>query len=357
MLKFLTMILACQLLGETVVGALALPVPGPVVGMLVLFLFLLIKGEVPAGLDQTATGLLGAMSLLFVPAGTGCDPAFQTFGRGACAVERRTCAQHIRHHHRDRSSDAPAVKGQSQMNSLEETWVYLSASPLFHLTLTLVAFQAASWLFEKSGHNPLLNPVLVAVLLIVPILLVTETDYATYFEGAQFVHFLLGPATVALAIPLYRQWHHVRRSARAILISLLSGSVTAIVTAVATLWAFGAPRDLMISVAPKSTTAPVAMALAEELGGLPSLTAVLVIVTGILGAMFGPLVLNLIGVKNWEARGLAIGTASHGIGTAQALQVNETAGAFSGLAMGLNALATALLLPLIWAVITQILPS
>ena len=234
------------------------------------------------------------------------------------------------------------------MNNLAETWAYLSASPLFHLTLTLAAFQIASFVFEKGGRNPLLNPVLGAVGLVVAVLALTGTDYATYFEGAQFVHFLLGPATVALAIPLYRQWHHVRASWLAIGASLFTGSLAAVVSAVAVLWLADSGETLMATIAPKSVTAPVAMGIAEELGGLPSLTAVLVIVSGIFGAMFGPLLLNLIGVKDWRARGLAIGTASHGIGTARALQVNETAGAFSGLAMGLNAMATALLLPILW---------
>ncbi|WP_298676500.1 LrgB family protein [uncultured Lentibacter sp.] len=237
------------------------------------------------------------------------------------------------------------------MTNLAQTWVYLSASPLFHLTLTLVAFQAASWVFEKGGRNPLLNPVLGAVALVVAVLALTGTDYLTYFQGAQFVHFLLGPATVALAIPLYRQWHHVRASWLAIGASMLTGSLAAVASAVAVLWVAGSREALMASIAPKSVTAPVAMGIAKELGGLPSLTAVLVIVSGIFGAMFGPLLLNLVGVKDWRARGLAIGTASHGIGTARALQVNETAGAFSGLAMGLNALATALLLPILWGLI------
>ncbi|UOA33581.1 Inner membrane protein YohK (plasmid) [Sulfitobacter sp. DSM 110093] len=239
------------------------------------------------------------------------------------------------------------------MDNLQEVWVYLSATPLYHLTLTLVAFQAASWVFEKTGQNPLLNPVLVAVLLVVGVLMMTGTDYGTYFEGAQFVHFLLGPATVALAVPLYRQWHHVRRSALAIAVSLVFGSFTAILSAIAVTWAMGGSSEVLASIAPKSVTAPVAMAIAEELGGLPSLTAVLVIVTGILGAMVGSAVLNMVGVDDWRARGLAIGTASHGIGTARALQVNETAGAFAGLAMGLNALATALLLPIIWKVLSR----
>lgn len=237
------------------------------------------------------------------------------------------------------------------MRDLRDVWVYLSANPLLHLTLTLVAFQIGAFLYQRGKLNPLLNPVLISVVLLVAILTLTGTPYSSYFEGAQFVHFLLGPATVALAIPLYRQFDKVRRSALAILVSLLAGSATAAASAVAIGWLLGASKDALIAMAPKSVTAPVAMGITEQLGGLPSLTAVLVIITGITGAMLGPKVLNLLGIKDWSARGLAIGTASHGIGTARAMQVNETAGAFSGLAMGLNALATALLLPLVWGLV------
>lgn len=236
------------------------------------------------------------------------------------------------------------------MTDFKEVWVYLSASPLLFLTLTLAAFQAGSWVYERSGHKPFLNPVMTAVVLLVAILTLTQTPYPAYFEGAQFVHFLLGPATVALAIPLYRQFERVRRSAVALLTSILCGSLTAIGTAVGLGWLLGASRDTLLALAPKSVTAPVAMGITEQLGGLPSLTAVLVILTGILGAVIGPMVLNLLRIRDWRARGLALGTASHGIGTARALQVNELAGAFSGLAMGLNALATAILLPVLWRV-------
>jgi len=234
------------------------------------------------------------------------------------------------------------------MADITEVWVYLSASPLLFLTLTLAAFQAGSWIYDRSGHNPFLNPVLTAVIAVVALLTLSGTSYETYFEGAQFVHFLLGPATVALAIPLYRQFDRVRRSALALVTSLLCGSLTAIGTAVGLGWLMGASRETLLSLAPKSVTAPVAMGITEQLGGLPSLTAVLVILTGILGAVLGPPLLTLIGVKDWRARGLALGTASHGIGTARALQAGELAGAFSGLAMGLNALATAILLPVLW---------
>jgi putative effector of murein hydrolase len=134
----------------------------------------------------------------------------------------------------------------------------------------------------------------------------------------------------------------------AIAASIVTGSLTATLSAVGIGYFLNISGDALIALASKSVTAPVAMGISEQLGGLPSLTAVLVILTGIVGAMIGPMILNLIGVENWAARGLAIGTASHGIGTARALQVNEVAGAFSGIAMGLNALATAILLPLIW---------
>lgn len=234
------------------------------------------------------------------------------------------------------------------MQNIGDIWVYLSSSPLLHLTLTLVAYQVGSFIYQRGALNPLLNPVLFSVVIIVVVLVVTETEYESYFQGAQFVHFLLGPATVALAIPLYRQFDKVRRSAVALLVSIITGSITASASAVAIAWALGGSKEALVSLAPKSVTTPVAMGITEQLGGHPSLTAVLVITTGILGAMIGPHILNLLRITDWSARGVALGTASHGIGTARAMQINEVAGAFSGLAMGLNALATALLLPLFW---------
>jgi predicted murein hydrolase (TIGR00659 family) len=234
------------------------------------------------------------------------------------------------------------------MTDVRDIWSYLSASPLLHLTLTLVAYQAGLFVYKRAGLNPLLNPVMIAVVIVVSALWAMGTPYESYFAGAQFVHFLLGPATVALALPLYRQMDRVRRSARALIISIVAGSLTAMISAVCIGALLGATRNSIISLAPKSVTAPVAMGLTERLGGLPSLTAVLVILTGILGASIGPSILNALGVRDWAARGVAMGTASHGIGTARALQVNEIAGAFSGLAMGVNALATAMLLPVLW---------
>lgn len=231
---------------------------------------------------------------------------------------------------------------------LREVWVYLSASPLAGLTVTLVAYQAGLWLFERFGRRPVLNPVMIAVVLIALALSVSGIDYRTYFAGAQFVHFLLGPATVALAVPLYNQFNQVRRSALAMVVALLVGSAASALSAVALAWVFGGSRATLLSMAPKSVTSPIAMGVSEQIGGLPSLTAVFVILTGIIAASFGTWVLNLVRVKDWRARGFGMGVAAHGIGTARALQVNEVAGAFAGLGMGLNGLATALLLPTLY---------
>lgn len=232
---------------------------------------------------------------------------------------------------------------------LFDIWVYLSTQPLLGLTVTLVAYQGGMWIYERAGKNPLLNPVLIAVVALVGLLMATGTDYQTYFDGAQFVHFMLGPATVALAVPLYQQFQRVRKSFPIIVASIFAGSATAVLSAVTIAWAMGASQATLMSLAPKSVTAPIAMGIAQAAGGVASLTAVLVILTGILGAVLGPWVLNMLRIKDWRARGLAMGTASHGIGTARAFQVNSVAGAFSSLAMGLNGLATAVLLPLLLA--------
>lgn len=218
---------------------------------------------------------------------------------------------------------------------------------LMFLCLTLGAFLAASWIAKMAKGHPMANPVLISILLVSGTLLATQTPYKTYFEGARVIHFLLGPATVALAIPLYRQWGTLKRSAPAILVSLLIGSLTGIGAGVAIGWSLGASDQTLLALAPKSATAPIAMGIVEKLGGAPSLTAVLVILTGITGAVGGPWILRLVRVNGAMAQGFAIGTAAHGIGTVRAFQLSEAAGAFSGLAMGLNGVATAVLVPLL----------
>lgn len=233
------------------------------------------------------------------------------------------------------------------MTNFVELWVYLSASPLLWLTATLIAYVAADTISAALHRHPLANPVLMAVAFLSAILLATGIQFPTYFAGAQFVHFLLGPATVALAIPLVRHLPEVRRALVPMLAALVVGSVTAISSAVLLGKLFGLDRGALLALAPKSSTAAIAMGIAEKTGAEPSLTAVLVILTGISGAIMVTPLLNLLRLKNYAARGFAAGLTSHGIGTARAFQVNPLAGTFAGIALGLNGLLTALLVPLL----------
>ncbi|MFC3570936.1 LrgB family protein [Paracoccus sp. TOH] len=225
-------------------------------------------------------------------------------------------------------------------------WSYLTQGPLLWLTATLIAYWLGDSFFRAMGRKSWANPVLCAVILLACVLGLTGTSYQTYFEGAQFVHFMLGPATVALGMPLYDNLPRVRKAALPLVAALLAGSVTAVVSALAIGKVFGLDRVMLASLAPKSTTAPVAIGIAEGLGGEPTITAVLVLITGIFGAIIATPLLNALGIRDWRARGFSLGVAAHGIGTARAFQVNETAGAFAGIGMGLNAVLTSIIAPL-----------
>lgn len=233
------------------------------------------------------------------------------------------------------------------MSDFTEIWSYLSRGPLLWLTATLAAYAIGDACFRAAGRRPIVNPVLIAVAILALLLQTTGTDYATYFQGAQFVHFLLGPATICLALPLWDNLPRVRKAALPLLAALLAGSTTAILSALAIARAFGISGETLASLAPKSTTAPVAIGISQAIGGSPTLTAVLVILTGITGAVVATPLLNLLRIKDWRARGFATGVAAHGIGTARAFQVHQTAGAFAGLGMGLNAVLTAIIAPML----------
>lgn len=224
---------------------------------------------------------------------------------------------------------------------------FLAATPLLWLSLTLGAYLAAVVVNERGNRSPLLNPTLLAIALVVAVLVATGTSYKRYFDGAQFVHFLLGPAVVAMAVPLYRHTKLIRKSAGALLGALVVGSLTAILSSVLIARGLGGSRELWLSVAPKSATTAISMAISERIGGIPALTAVLTISTGIAGACLASYLLPLSGVKEWHARGFAMGLSSHGIATARAFQENEVAGTFASLAMALNGVATTVLVPLI----------
>lgn len=226
-------------------------------------------------------------------------------------------------------------------------WVYLSHGPLLWLTATLVAYLAADALSARLQRHPLANPVLIAVALVSLVLLVTGTPFPAYFAGAQFVHFLLGPATVALAVPLVLHLPQIRRLLLPLLAALVTGSLTAIVSAVLLARAFGLDASAVRALAPKSVTAAIAMGTAKSIGGDPALTAVFVILTGITGAILVTPLMSLLRIRNVAAAGFATGLASHGIGTARAFQIDPLAGTFAGIALGLNGLLTALLVPLV----------
>lgn len=226
-------------------------------------------------------------------------------------------------------------------------WVYLARTPLLWLTVTILVYCAADRLSAAMRRHPLANPVLLSVGVIGALVLGTRTPYAAYFDGAQFIHFLLGPATVALGIPLYQNRRLVLRSILPMACALLAGSLTALGSAILIARALGAPAAVVTSIAPKSVTAAVAMAISARLGGDAALTAVLVILTGILGAVIVTPLMDRLGVTDRRARGFAAGLAAHGIGTARAFQVDPTAGIFAGIAMGLNALLTAVIVPLL----------
>lgn len=231
------------------------------------------------------------------------------------------------------------------MTAFQDIWVYLAAGPLLWLTVTLIAYSFALWLTERSGNHPLVNPVLIAVICLATVLEMTGTPYEAYFEGAQFIHFMLGPATVALAVPLVRHFGEIRRRLPAILCALGAGSATAVLSAMAMAWALDMPRNLLVSLAPKSATMPIAMGISEATGGLPILTAVLVIMTGVIGAIVVTPLMNGMGIRDYAARGFAVGLASHGIGTARAFAVSPQAGLYAAIALGLNGLITVAIVP------------
>ncbi|WP_298825385.1 LrgB family protein [uncultured Piscinibacter sp.] len=233
------------------------------------------------------------------------------------------------------------------MHSFVELWVYLSATPLFGLTATLVTYVLAQAVYQRVGHAPWANPVLWSVLALAALLTASGTPYPTYFSGAQFIHFLLGPAVVALAWPLWQRRAELRSRAVAVLAAALAGGAAAAAAAVGLGWLLGLPEPVLRSLAPKSVTAPVAMGIAEQLGGIPALAAAFAVLTGLVGAVSAKYLFDALRIAEPEVRGFALGTAAHGIGAARALQVHPDAGAYAGLALGLQVVLAALLMPLL----------
>ncbi len=217
-------------------------------------------------------------------------------------------------------------------------------SPLFGLTLTLVTFYFLNVLYQRKGWF-VLNPVFTSILIIILILKTLHVSYEDYNRGGKVISFFLDPAVVAIAVPLYRGRKTIKENKGAIFFGVITGSVLGVASACGLAWILGAPKEIILTLAPKSVTTPIAIRIAEKIGGIPPLTACVVIVTGILGAIMGPILLDLLRIKDPLCRGIGMGVASHGIGTARAFEEGELTGAVSGLCIGLAGVATAFMIP------------
>jgi putative effector of murein hydrolase len=230
---------------------------------------------------------------------------------------------------------------------ISEIWVYLSGDPLFALILTLATYQLGYIAYVKANRNPMVNPVAISVILISFIIQFIDMSYEKYFEGAQFVHFLLGTATVALAVPIYRGFKTMQGKIIPIILAMIIGSSASIASAVAITTWMNAGDSIIGSMYAKSVTAPIAMGIAERINVSPTLTAVFTVITGMLGAMLAPYILNAINIRHWWMRGTAIGVGAHGLGITRAFSVNEEAGVYASMAMGLNGVLSAIALPIV----------
>ena len=234
---------------------------------------------------------------------------------------------------------------------LYSIWVYLQAEPLFWLTLTMGAYLIGDFCYKKTKLFPIFNPVAISIILVSSILLLFDIQYERYFDGAKFIHFLLGPATVALAIPIYKNWSLIVSNYKPIILVVLIGSLFSIMITYAFSMLFSFEREIILSLLPRSVTAPIAMGISAVIGGIPSLTAIITIITGIIGAAFGTFILDLLRIKKMSARGFGMGLASHGLGTARAMSRDETAGVFAAVAMGLSGIVTSVMVPIVIKVI------
>lgn len=233
--------------------------------------------------------------------------------------------------------------------AIRHLWTPLATTPLLWLVVTLAAYAAGRQVQRACGGSPFASPVLIAILIVGATLLGTHTSYETYFAGAQFIHFLLGPVTVALAVPLAENFALVRRHLSSIGLALLAGSLTSVISGVGIVWLLGGSRSVALSMAPKAVTTPIAMAVSNQIGGVPALTASLAILGGILAAIIGRHMLARFQIDDWRAHGLAAGVAGSGIAAAQVAAVDEVGAAFAALGIGLNGLLTALLVPFLAA--------
>lgn len=217
---------------------------------------------------------------------------------------------------------------------------------MIYLFLTITTYIVFLYL-QKKLSNPILNPVLLSILIIILILKIFNIDYETYKTGGNFISLLLGPATVALALPLYKNWDILKKRGMILFIGILTGTITAILSVFFLCKLFAIDKEILLSLLPKSITTPIGMEVSKKIGGIPSLTVSVIVITGITGNILGPLILKVLKIKDPVAVGAAFGTASHAIGTSKALEIGEVEGAISGVCISIAGLLTSILIPLL----------
>lgn len=221
----------------------------------------------------------------------------------------------------------------------------ISLTPYFGIIVSIIAFEVGLFIYKKTKF-PLFNPLLIAIGLVISFLYLTEIDLDTYNIGGSYISFFLWPATVALAIPLYKRWELLKKNIIPVLGGVIIGSFVAVFSVLYMSWIFGLDAKLTASLIPKSVTTPIGVELTKQLGGFPPVTVVSIVFSGIIGAILSPLICKIFRIKDKIAIGISIGTASHALGTTKALELGETEGAMSGLAIGLAGLITVLIIPI-----------
>lgn len=231
--------------------------------------------------------------------------------------------------------------------NLDALIAYVTSTPLVWIIVTISAYKIGILVYQKSGKNALLQPIVIAYMIMLPILILANIPYKQYFESVSIIHFLLGPATVALALPLYKNLKLIRSYFMPIVVTLFLGGTFTILSALGILWLFDASKTTMLSMTTKSVTAPITIITAQDIGAIPSLAMGFVVITGLLGALFGSFIFKILRIKHDAAKGFALGLISHAIGIARAVEISDKAAAFAALAMGLVGVVIAVLLPIV----------
>lgn len=224
-------------------------------------------------------------------------------------------------------------------------------NPLFWIFITLVAFEIGMAIHKKTKF-PLFNPLLIAIVIVIGVLVVFKIDYEVYSLGGKFINSFLGPATVVLAVPLYKQLESLKENLWPILIGVFVGSVSSIVSIILLGKVFNLNEILIVSLIPKSVTTPIGVEVSKNLGGIPSVTIVAIVITGIFGAIIVPFVTKYFKIKNKIAIGVSIGTSAHALGTTKAIEMGETEGAMSSLSIGVAGIITVIVAPIIYSIFT-----